>query len=278
MVNNFLLLAVVILYILTIDSDKLKVNHSQTKSDISQILSFSKWAVCVHADKSYSGVSWLRNIIWITNRPQKLAGSSTRSTLLIINSACHCVDICFQNEIEIENKNIITELIQKLQKLMIMMMLFSWLSLDPVFLSFGLFWVIPEHSGKWPGPTFCIHHKPLVQFPFCCYSRSEILWHSHDDVSLPNTGKLLKLEEVWQKVMDGNHYLLKKKSCTHERWRPLNAFSNTLQRDVTVHDSVVLGKRKLADVHLNPNILNHLFKARVLLQQRHDHSWGDYSF
>lgn len=42
MVNNFLLLAVVILYILTIDSDKLKVNHSQTKSDISQILSFSK--------------------------------------------------------------------------------------------------------------------------------------------------------------------------------------------------------------------------------------------
>lgn len=71
--------------------------------------------------------------------------------------------------------------------------------------------------------------------------------------------------------MDGNHYLLKK-SRTHERWRPLNAFSNTLQRDVTVHDSVVLGKRKLADVHLNPNILNHLFNARVLLQQRHDHS------
>lgn len=59
--------------------------------------------------------------------------------------------------------------------------------------------------------------------------------------------------------MDGNHYL-PKKSRTHERWRPLNAFSNTLQRDVTVHDSVVLGKRKLADVHLNPNILNHLFK------------------
>lgn len=59
-----------------------------------------------------------------------------------------------------------------------------------------------------------------------------------------------------RRVMDDRHYQLSR-SCTHERWRPFNASSNRLQ--------YVSGRGRLADKHLNPSTLKHLFKAGVMI-------------